>query len=256
MDPTIALIDALFGNDRDAIDRAIRAVPDVNAGPKDHHGPAPLHYAAQEHSAEGTRALLEAGAHVDVLDEHGNTPLHYASFDRVEPDETIGLLLRAGAAPGRAANQHPDVFSGQSVIAPYDQHGIVLRVDESGLLSALRRPWSDTYHPQSNDDWEHVFSHLPHDLLIPVTLAWLIGRLPTGSANEPVQLSAIRLDALPTPFPAPTDPEYEARDLDTLGHVTRLPTSNINRAVQDGQIADPETVALVYAIHHEIDHPY
>lgn len=256
MDPTVALIDALSSNDRAAIDRAIKDVPDVNSRPRQHGGPAPLHYAAQEHSDEGTRALLEAGAHVDVLDEFGNTPLHYASFDRDEPDTTIRVLLAAGADPVTATNQHPDAFSGQSVIAAYDEHGIVLGVDESGLLTALRQPWSATYHPRSNDDWEHVFSHLPHDLLIPVTLARLIGRLPTGSAGEPVQLSAIRLDALPRPFPTPTDPGYEARDLDTLGHVTRLPTSNIDRAVQNGRVADPETVALIYAIHHEIDHPY
>ena len=41
---------------------------------------------------------------------------------------------------------------------------------------------------------------------------------------------------------------------DVLGHVVRLPVSNIDRAVGNGQIADPETVALLYAIAYEIQH--
>jgi hypothetical protein len=35
-----------------------------------------------------------------------------------------------------------------------------------------------------------------------------------------------------------------------------VPISEITEVVQAGRIADPETVALLYAIHREINHPY
>lgn len=252
MDPLTALIYAVMANDREAIDRAIADVPDVNSR-RAHEASAPLHYAADAHSVEGIRALLAAGAHVDLPDEYGNTALHHATYDRTDDDEAIRLLRAAGADPTGAKNRHPDAFDGQSVIAAYDDHGVVLNRTPTGL-AGFRRPWADTYSPGDAGDWEHVFCELPHDLLIPVTLAWQIGRLPTGTDGDPVQLAVIKLDSLPKPFPVPDDPDYAEEGYTALGQPIRLSVSHIARAISNGQIADPETAAILYAIQHEIAH--
>lgn len=109
MDPISLLINACAGSDRAAIDDALRHVPDVNVRSR-HDSSAPLHYAAEDHSAVGIRALLDAGAEVDLPDAFGNTALHYAMFDREDVDEATQVLLDAGADPSGAKNRHPDAF--------------------------------------------------------------------------------------------------------------------------------------------------
>lgn len=240
MDPLEALIDAVCGDDRQAIDAALREVPDVDARPT-HAGSAALHHAAEEHSVEGIRALLAAGATVDLPDRDGNTPLHYATFDRDEDDEAIRLLRAAGADPDGARNRHPDAFDGQSVIAAYDDHGVILQAADSGV-HALRRLWSETYAPGDGDDWEHVFTGLPAEVLMPVTLAWQIGRYENGSQGTPVQLAVLKLDTLPDPFPKPGQARYVDEGYDELGHLVRLPVARIPQAVRAGEIGDLETV--------------
>jgi ankyrin repeat protein len=58
-------------------------------------GGAPLHCAALMDRAEVARALLAAGANVDMLDGGGNAPLDYAAEEGHV--ELVKLLIAAGA---------------------------------------------------------------------------------------------------------------------------------------------------------------
>jgi hypothetical protein len=254
MSPDDRLRFVIAKDDPDAVRRALRDVGDVNAPLPDSSGATVLHEAAEAHALSAVRLLLEAGANVDARDAFGNTPLHYALFDRTDDDDVSRALRAAGADPALAADQHPEAFDGQSAIVAYDETGVVLRRRPDGLLEALTRPWADTYHPGSNDDWEHVFSELPGPLMIPVVLAWQIGRVATGSAGEPVQLAAIKLNALPDPFPEPGAPGPDGEDFDRLGTLVRLPVRDILEAVRAGSLADVETAALLFAVVHELEH--
>lgn len=81
----------------------LREGSDPNA--QDDHGWTALHFAAQARSAECVRALLAAGARVDLCDSHGNTPLFRAVFESRGAGSIIALLREAGADP-HSTNSH------------------------------------------------------------------------------------------------------------------------------------------------------
>jgi len=85
------------------VEDLLRAAADPNA--QDDDGWTALQFAAQSRSAACTRALLAAGARVDLPDSHGNTPLSTAVFNSRGDGAVIVLLREAGADP-RAANKH------------------------------------------------------------------------------------------------------------------------------------------------------
>lgn len=71
----------------------------------DDDGWTPLHFAAQAHSVALCEALLAAGASVDPQDSYGNTPLGKAVFNSRGRGDLIALLRRHGADPN-IANAH------------------------------------------------------------------------------------------------------------------------------------------------------
>jgi hypothetical protein len=81
-------------------------------------GETALHLAAAALSADGVRALLEAGATVEARDANGQAPLDYAIRGGVL-NEAANLLMEAGAelTPQRLATMHSGVHSPNSDIA-------------------------------------------------------------------------------------------------------------------------------------------
>ena len=66
---------------------------------RDKAGFTPVHFAAQQTHGPAARALLQAGAEVDPQDGYGDTPLWRAIFNSRGEDETVSILLAAGADP-------------------------------------------------------------------------------------------------------------------------------------------------------------
>jgi hypothetical protein len=249
------LIDAVYDHDPAAVREALARGADVAGRRPDTGGSTALHIAAYEQAHDLAEILLAAGADVHATDDHGNTPLHYATYPETESDRddrVVALLLAAGADPESARGRDPWYFEGESVIAPYDAHAVVLAERPGGLLAAFRRPWRDTYDARSPDDWEHVFAELPQELWTTATLAWRIGQVAHGSGGEPVQLAAIRLEALPTDPVELEDGSGTLERYEELGPITRLALPDAVEAVSAGRIADPETTALLFAVLHEV----
>lgn len=251
------LVDAVYRDDADAVRRALARGIDVDGRLSGTGGYTALHIAAHLHSRALVEILLAAGADVHAVDEHGNTPLHYATYPEVDLDRrderVAAILLAAGADPASARGRDPDYFEGESVVAPYDAHAVVLSERPDGRLAAFRRPWRDTYDARQPDDWEHVFAELPQELWMTATLAWLIGQVEHGSGGEPVQLAAIRLEALPTKPVTLDDGSGTLERYAELGPITRLSLTDVPGAVSAGRIADPETTALLFALLHEVN---
>lgn len=84
-------------------------------------GRGPLHWAAgQTHDVEVVRALLEAGAHLELRDASGETPLMYAAGNDRGNAAILNALLDVGASLGgsrsstplhrAAANENPEMI--------------------------------------------------------------------------------------------------------------------------------------------------
>jgi uncharacterized protein len=95
------LASAVKAGDLQAVRALIKAGADVNVRSGD--GSTPLLWAADKSSAQIARALVAAGAAVDVANDYGVTPLLHAS--RTGDATMVDLLLRAGANPART---HPE----------------------------------------------------------------------------------------------------------------------------------------------------
>lgn len=66
---------------------------------RDYAGFTPLHAAAQYDRPDAVRALLDAGAEVNVRDDDGNTPLMYAVRSPWTSPEVVQLLRDRGGDP-------------------------------------------------------------------------------------------------------------------------------------------------------------
>jgi len=66
-----------------------------NVNAQNHHGEAPLHWAAENGHVDVMRLLLEKGANVNVQEEDGKTPLYLAAH--VGYVNVVRLLLEEGA---------------------------------------------------------------------------------------------------------------------------------------------------------------
>ncbi len=89
--------------------RMLKADPALRDTPTLALGSMPLHLAALNLDSGPLKALLAAGAPVNVRDKNGATPLHMAAF--ATRTENAKLLLQAGADPLIKTNEGRDVAS-------------------------------------------------------------------------------------------------------------------------------------------------
>ena len=92
------LVTAARRNDREAVRRLVRTVPDVNATVGD--GTTALHWAAHWDDRDAADVLIRAGARVDAVDDGGVTPLALACLNGSAP--MVRRLLDARADPNLA----------------------------------------------------------------------------------------------------------------------------------------------------------
>lgn len=93
------------GADVQAILKATPAARDARTG----RGSTPLHLAATNPDAGPLKALLAAGADVNVRDSEGVTPLHMAAY--TARNENAKLLLEAGADTSAKTHSGRDPLS-------------------------------------------------------------------------------------------------------------------------------------------------
>jgi ankyrin repeat protein len=86
-------------------------------------GSTPLHFAALNEDSGPLRALLAAGANVNVRDKSGATPLHMAAF--ATRTEHAKLLLKAGADPYIKTDLGRDVMSMARKVRADEVAGVV-----------------------------------------------------------------------------------------------------------------------------------
>lgn len=101
--------DAARAGTQAAVERLLKANPVLRDTPTTALGSMPLHLAALNLDSGPLKALLAAGAAVNVRDKNGATPLHMAAF--ATRTENAKLLLQAGADPLIKTNEGRDVAS-------------------------------------------------------------------------------------------------------------------------------------------------
>ncbi len=79
------------------IEHLVRRGVGVNVA--DRYGNTPLHYAARRKDKEDMEVLLQAGAHVDVLNNHRITPLRLMLSTKPTDLAAVEVLLKHGADP-------------------------------------------------------------------------------------------------------------------------------------------------------------
>ncbi|KAL7312787.1 hypothetical protein PS15m_008512 [Mucor circinelloides] len=67
--------------------------PNLDLNQQDRSGLTALHYTARSNHYDSAKALLEAGARLDVVDSNGKLPLHYAIHHHSPSPKIIQLLL-------------------------------------------------------------------------------------------------------------------------------------------------------------------
>ncbi|MDP1526525.1 MAG: ankyrin repeat domain-containing protein [Rhodocyclaceae bacterium] len=91
------------------MERMLKGNPALRDTPTTALGSMPLHLAALNLDSGPLKALLAAGAPVNVRDKNGATPLHMAAF--ATRTENAKLLLQAGADPLIKTHEGRDVAS-------------------------------------------------------------------------------------------------------------------------------------------------
>lgn len=89
------LMEAVIKGDLNIVKALLSAGANVNI--HESSGWTALHFAAQAYSYEITKILLESSAEVDAIDNQGSTPLFRSLFGSKGRGEVIELLLRNGA---------------------------------------------------------------------------------------------------------------------------------------------------------------
>jgi ankyrin repeat protein len=115
----------------------------ANPNIADGHGVTPIMLATRLGWAEGLKALIDAGAHVDDPNDTGETPLISAVHRR--DTQMMRVLLGAGADPDRTDN------SGRSARDYARQDGAdsvtLTEIERSGGSSGGRRKANEVYGP-------------------------------------------------------------------------------------------------------------
>ena len=101
--------DAARMGTRADVERILKQSPAMRDARTPNLGATPLHLAALNLDSGPLKALLAAGASVNVRDNDGQTPLHMAAF--ATRSEQAQLLLKAGADPLIKSNEGRDVAS-------------------------------------------------------------------------------------------------------------------------------------------------
>jgi ankyrin repeat protein len=101
--------DAARMGTRADVERILKNDPGMRDVRTPNLGATPLHLAALNIDSGPLKALLAAGASVNVRDNDGQTPLHLAAF--ATRSEHAQLLLKAGADPLIKSNEGRDVAS-------------------------------------------------------------------------------------------------------------------------------------------------
>lgn len=90
------------------VERILKAEPAMRDA-RTQHGSTPLHLAATNPDSGPLKALLAAGAEVNVRDSEGLTPLHMTAY--TQNAKNAELLLQAGADPYAKTNAGRDPTS-------------------------------------------------------------------------------------------------------------------------------------------------
>jgi ankyrin repeat protein len=113
---------ARLGN-RAEVERILKENPAMRDVPTASLGSTPLHFAALNEDSGPLRALIAAGANVNVRDKSGATPLHMAAF--ATRTAHAKLLLKAGADPYIKTDLGRDVMSMARKVRADEVAGIV-----------------------------------------------------------------------------------------------------------------------------------
>jgi ankyrin repeat protein len=108
---------------RAEVERILKENPAMRDVPTASLGSTPLHFAALNVDSGPLKALIAAGASVNVRDKNGATPLHMAAF--ATRTEHAKLLLKAGADPHIRTDAGRDVMSMARKVRADEVAGIV-----------------------------------------------------------------------------------------------------------------------------------
>jgi ankyrin repeat protein len=105
------------------VERILKETPAMRDVATASLGSTPLHFAALNENSGPLKALIAAGANVNVRDKSGATPLHMAAF--ATRTEHAKLLLKTGADPYIKTDLGRDVMSMARKVRADEVAGVV-----------------------------------------------------------------------------------------------------------------------------------